>query len=63
MNRELLNELHDEEYSNPYRCETCKWHRYSEVDDEFVCVNRESDFCAEQVGDYDSCNEWRGKNE
>ena len=58
MNRKLFHELYDEEYR---RCETCKWYRYSEVDDEFVCVNRRSDYCAEQMGDCDSCKEWEGK--
>lgn len=53
MKEELFRELQ--------RCETCKWYRYSEVDDEFVCVNRRSEYCAEQVGDYDSCGEWGRK--
>lgn len=55
MKEELFRELH--------RCESCKWYRYSEVDDEFVCVNRMSDFCAEQVGDYDSCEKWEGRKD
>lgn len=59
----LFLESEDRKYSNPYRCETCKWLRYSEVDDEYVCVNRMSDFCAEQVGDYDYCGEWEGKKD
>lgn len=57
----LFLESEDRKYGNPYRCETCAWYRYSEVDDEFVCVNRRSDYCAEQMGDYDSCKEWEGK--
>lgn len=51
----------DQIYNNPYRCETCKWYRYSEVDDEWVCINRHSDYCAEQMGDYDTCDNWEGK--
>jgi hypothetical protein len=53
MKEELFRELQ--------RCETCKWYRYSEVDDEFVCVNRRSEYCAEQMGYCDSCDKWEKK--
>lgn len=53
----------DFRYNNRYRCETCKWMCYSEVDDETVCMNRMSDYCAECVGDYDTCEEWEKKDD
>ena len=45
------------------RCENCRWYRYSEVDDEYVCINRKSDYCAEQMSDDDYCDEWEMKHE
>lgn len=54
-------EEQDMRYYNPYRCETCKWLRYSEVDDEMVCMNRMSPYHTECVWDYDTCEEWERK--
>lgn len=45
----------------PYSCETCRWYRYSKVDNEWVCINRHSDFCAEQMSNYDTCDNWKEK--
>lgn len=49
------------DYRDENHCETCAWYRYSEVDDEFVCVNRRSEYCAEQMGYCDSCDKWEKK--
>lgn len=51
----------DAKYGNPYRCETCKWYRYIECDDEWVCLNRDSEYNTELVDDYDTCDEWEKK--
>ena len=31
------------------------------IDDEYVCINRKSDYCAEQMSDDDYCAEWEKK--
>lgn len=44
-------------------CENCRYFGYSEVDDEYVCYNPASEYCAEQMYDYDYCDEWEKKHE
>lgn len=39
-------------------CGTCKWHK-CEMDDSWICVNRDSEYCADWT-DYDHCcKEWK----
>ena len=45
------------------RCENCRWYRYIDCDDEWVCVCRDSVYCAEPVDDLDYCDEWEKKHE
>ena len=44
-------------------CGTCKWHR---PDDTFpcdwVCVNSDSDNCADYTEYEDTCDEWEGRD-
>lgn len=40
------------------RCENCDHYRYSEIDDEWVCMCQYSDYYGEPMGDNDYCDEW-----
>ena len=44
-------------------CGTCKWHKYENISDGFVCVNSDSDYFADWTEYGDSCEEWEKKNE
>ena len=39
-------------------CGTCRYHRHEDVDDGWVCVNADSDFCTEWTDYEDCCDEW-----
>lgn len=44
-------------------CGTCKWHNREDISDGYVCVNEESEYCADWT-DYDHCCEdWEGRDE
>ena len=45
------------------RCGTCKWHKFENISDGFVCVNSDSDYCADWTEYGDSCEEWEKRNE
>lgn len=41
-------------------CGTCKWHKRESVDDGWICVNWDSEYCSD-LTDYDHCcDEWDG---
>lgn len=42
-------------------CGTCKYHHHENVDDGWVCVNDESDYCTDFTEYDDTCNEWEGR--
>lgn len=42
-------------------CGTCKWHHHESVDDGWVCVNADSDFCTDWTDYDDCCDEWEGR--
>ena len=44
-------------------CVTCKWHKFENISDGFVCVNSDSDYCADWTEYGDSCEEWEKRNE
>ena len=44
-------------------CGTCKWHKFENISDGFVCVNSDSDYCADWTEYGDSCEEWEKRNE
>ena len=44
-------------------CGTCKWHKLENISDGFVCVNSDSDYCADWTEYGDSCEEWEKRNE
>lgn len=42
-------------------CGTCKWHQHESVDDGWVCVNDDSEYCTDFT-DYDhTCLDWESK--
>lgn len=38
-------------------CGTCKWHWYENVDEDFVCTNIDSEYCADWTDYADSCSD------
>ena len=42
-------------------CGTCKWHVKDESGD-WICVNGESENCADWTEYTDSCEEWEARN-
>ena len=47
--------------SEEYCCGTCKWHLHENVDDGWVCVNGDSEYCTDFT-DYDhTCPDWEGR--
>lgn len=43
-------------------CGTCKYHQREEIDDGWVCVNDESEYCADWTEYNDTCSEWEERN-
>ena len=41
-------------------CGTCKWHHKDEMDD-WMCVNNNSEYCADWTSYTDSCDDWEPK--
>ena len=39
-------------------CETCKYCQYENIDQGYVCVNNESEYCADWVEPEHCCEEW-----
>lgn len=42
-------------------CGTCRYHQHESIDDGWVCVNDESDNCADWTEYNDSCEMWEGR--
>lgn len=42
-------------------CGTCKWHQHESVDDGWVCVNSDSEYCTDWTDYEDGCDEWEGR--
>lgn len=42
-------------------CGTCKHHYYESIDGGWVCVNGQSEYCADWTENSDSCEEWEGE--
>ena len=43
-------------------CGTCKYHQFENVNDGYVCVNSESEYCADWTEYEDSCGEWEERD-
>lgn len=41
-------------------CGTCKYHYHENIDDGWVCVNDESEYCTDCTEYEDSCPDWEG---
>lgn len=42
-------------------CGTCKYHQHEDITDGWVCVNGDSEYCADWC-DYDhTCDDWEGR--
>lgn len=39
-------------------CGTCNWHQYESVDQGWVCVNPESEYCSDWTEYDDGCIDW-----
>lgn len=39
-------------------CGTCKYHQHEDIDDGWVCVNRDSENCADWTDYEDYCGYW-----
>lgn len=46
----------------PPCCGTCKYHHHESIDDGWVCVNPESDYCTEWTEDGEQCPKWKGRD-
>lgn len=44
-------------------CGNCKYHEYESIDSGWVCVNPDSDYCADWVEYEHTCEEWTDRNE
>ena len=44
-------------------CGTCRYHEYEDFSQGYVCVNDESEYCADWTEYNDTCDEWEGKDE
>lgn len=44
-------------------CGTCRWHKHEDISDGWVCVNDQSDYCADWTDYDDTCDEWEGKKD
>lgn len=42
-------------------CGTCRWHRREPIDDGWVCVNADSEYCTDWTEYGHGCEEWEGK--
>ena len=44
-------------------CGTCKYHKFENVNDGYVCVNSDSEYCADWTEYSDCCEEWEERDE
>ena len=44
-------------------CGTCKYHQFENVNDGYVCVNSDSEYCADWTEYSDFCEEWEERDE
>lgn len=42
-------------------CGTCKYHYHEGIDNGWICVNDQSEYCADSTEHSDSCEEWKGR--
>lgn len=44
-------------------CENCEYFQYEKIDQGYVCVNGDSEYCADWVEPEHSCSDWEEKDE
>lgn len=44
------------------KCENCRYYEHEDIDDGYVCVNLESEYCADWVEPEHCCEEWSEKD-
>ena len=44
-------------------CGTCKYHQFEEIDSGFICVNCESENCADWTDYEHTCDEWEERGD
>lgn len=44
-------------------CENCRYYEHEDINDGYVCVNGESEYCSDWVEPEHCCAEWVEKNE
>ena len=47
-----------DQMANKECCGTCKWHQHENIDDGWVCVNSDSDYCADWTDYNDYCMDY-----
>lgn len=47
--------------TNERRCGNCLWHEHEDIDDGYVCVNRDSQHVADWTEDDSCCDHWEEK--
>ena len=48
-------------YGGENCCGTCKWHEHENIDDGWVCVNDQSEYCADRTEYDEICDEWEAR--
>lgn len=43
-------------------CGTCEYHKFENVNDGYVCVNSDSEYCADWTEYSDCCEEWEERD-
>ena len=44
-------------------CETCRYYEYESIDDGYVCVNSDSEYCSDWVEPEHCCEDWSKKDD
>lgn len=44
-------------------CGNCKWHHHEDIDDGYICVNADSECCADWTEHSYCCSEWEEEDE
>lgn len=44
-------------------CGTCRWHEHEDIDDGWVCVNPESEYCTDWTDYEHNCLDWEPRKE
>ena len=42
-------------------CGTCKWHFYKSTNEDFACINKESEYYTDFTNYNDTCPDWEEK--